>query len=187
MPQKSGKDELVLLRILGEKVDAEKVMLVTEHSRPTEKDKDSVETMDGSISAGGSLESEVKFTAHMDVQDKLSDEIEDAVEDDIAYELWFINRQVKNTEGKYKAEYRQGYFTSFERKNEADGIAEYEAEYAVFGKKKRGYATLPKLIEDNKLAYGFHDTVKADPANDGLASIPQPTESGAAETGTPVL
>ncbi|HDH5616609.1 TPA: phage major tail protein, TP901-1 family, partial [Staphylococcus aureus] len=89
---KSGKDELVLLRILGQKVDAEKVMLVTEHSRSTEKDKDSVETMDGSISAGGSLESEVKFTAHMDVQDKLSDEIEDAVEDDVAYELWFINR-----------------------------------------------------------------------------------------------
>ncbi|HDT6187849.1 TPA: phage major tail protein, TP901-1 family [Staphylococcus aureus] len=182
MPQKSGKDELVLLRILGQKVDAEKVMLVTEHSRSTEKDKDSVETMDGSISAGGSLESEVKFTAHMDVQDKLSDEIEDAVEDDVAYELWFINRQVKNTDGKYKAEYRQGYFTSFERKNEDDGIAEYEAEYSVFGKKKRGYATLPKLIEDNKLAYGFHDTVKTDPATDGLASIPQPTASEASGT-----
>ncbi|WP_458796600.1 phage major tail protein, TP901-1 family [Staphylococcus lugdunensis] len=187
MPQKSGKDELVLLRILGEKVDAEKVMLVTEHSRSTEKDKDSVETMDGSISAGGSLESEVKFTAHMDVQDKqLSDEIEDAVEDDIAYELWFINRQVKiqkenikqNTDRvtSHRLNVRMRLMVSLNMKLNM-----------LFSVRKNVVATLPKLIEDNKLAYGFHDTVKADPANDGLASIPQPTESGAAETGTPVL
>ena len=43
--------------------------------------------------------------------------------------------------------------------------------------KQRGYATLPQAIEENKAAYGFHDTVASDPADDGLAeSIPQPTE-----------
>ena len=44
--------------------------------------------------------------------------------------------------------------------------------------KQRGYATLPQAIEANKAAYGFHDTIAADPADDGLAeSIPQPTEA----------
>ena len=44
--------------------------------------------------------------------------------------------------------------------------------------KQRGYATLPQAIEQNKAAYGFHDTIAADPADDGLAdSIPQPTEA----------
>ena len=44
--------------------------------------------------------------------------------------------------------------------------------------KQRGYATLPQAIEANKAAYGFHDTIAADPADDGLAeSIPQPTET----------
>ena len=43
--------------------------------------------------------------------------------------------------------------------------------------KQTGFATLPPAIEAVKAKYGFHDTVSADPADDGLAdNIPQPTE-----------
>lgn len=177
MPTKQGTDELVLIRKLGDRKDANKVMLVTELERETEKDRDTEATFDGSVNSGGTLESTVTINCYMDQKDTLCDEIEDATEDDTPYELWVINKRVQNSEGKYKAEYRQGYWNSITRTNEADGIAEFETQFRVYLKKQRGYATLPQAIEENKAAYGFHDTVASDPADDGLAdSIPQPTE-----------
>ena len=65
-------------------------------------------------------------------KDTLCDEIEDATEDDTPYELWVINKRVRNEDGKYKAEYRQGYWNSITRTNEADGIAEFETEFGVY-------------------------------------------------------
>lgn len=179
MAIKQGTDELFLIRKLGEAKDANKVMWITELERETERDSDTEATVDGSVASGGSLESTVSGTAYMDNNDPLSDEIEDATEDGTAYETWVINKRVKNSQGKYKAEYRQGYWTSFTRTNEADSIAEFEWEYSVYGKKQRGFATLPTEIEANKAAYGFHDTVASDPADDGLADIPQPTDGAA--------
>ena len=45
-----------------------------------------------------------------------------------------------------------------------------------------GYFT--RTNRENKAAYGFHDTVAADPANDGLASedIPQPNQPSTVES-----
>ena len=57
---------------------------------------------------------------------------------------------MKNSEGKYKAEYRQGYWNSIDRTNDADDIAEFETEFGVYLKKKRGWATLPEQIEKTK-------------------------------------
>ncbi|TJY13997.1 phage major tail protein, TP901-1 family [Staphylococcus chromogenes] len=179
MAIKQGTDELFLIRKLGDAKDANKVMWITELERETERDSDTEATVDGSVASGGSLESTVSGTAYMDNNDPLSDEIEDATEDGTPYETWVINKKVKNAQGKYKAEYRQGYWNSITRTNEADSIAEFEWEYGVYGKKQRGFATLPPAIEANKAAYGFHDTIAADPADDGLADIPQPTEGAA--------
>ncbi|MGX0437586.1 TP901-1 family phage major tail protein [Staphylococcus hominis] len=177
MAIKQGNDELVLVRKLGERVDAEKVLFITELERETEKDRDTEATFDGSVMTSGTLESTVTLNGYMSHDDELSDEIEKATEDDIPYEMWVINKRVKNSEGKYKAEYRQGYWNSFNRTNEADSAASYEAEYGVYLKKQTGFATLPPAIEAVKAKYGFHDTVSTDPADDGLAdNIPQPTE-----------
>lgn len=181
MPIKQGSDELMLLRPLGEATEAKKVLWGTSIERETERDSDNEATMDGAVQSGGSLESTVTGAAYMEVDDELADELEDATEDAKAYELWIINKRVKGTgenENKYKAEYRQGYFNSFSRTNEADSIAEFEFEFGVYAKKQRGFATLPEVIENNKAAYGFHDTTAADPADDGLAAnIPQPDGS----------
>ncbi len=181
MAIKQGSDELALIRRLGDAKEADKIMWITELERETERDTDNEATVDGSVSSGGTRESTVTITSYMDVDDELSDEIEDAAEDATAYELWIINKRVKNEEGKYKAEYRQGYFNSITRTNEADSIAEFETEFGVYAKKQRGWASLPKIVEQNKEAYGFHDTSADDPANDGLANaeddnIPQPDE-----------
>lgn len=183
MATKQGTDELVLVRKLGTRVQGDKVMYVTELERETEKDRDTEATMDGSVNSGGTLEGTVTWTCYMTHDDTLADEIEDATEDDIPYEVWIINKRVQNSQGKYKAEYRQGYFNSITRSNEADGIAEFEVEYGTYLKKVRGFATLPDAVEKNKAQYGFHDTIESDPATDGLAeSIPQPSEPNSSET-----
>ncbi|MDW4457566.1 phage major tail protein, TP901-1 family [Staphylococcus saprophyticus] len=176
MAIKQGTDELALVRKAGEAVEANKIMWITELERETERDSDQEATIDGSVSSGGTLESTVTITSYMDVEDELSDEIEDAAEDGTAYELWVINKKVQNEEGQYKAEYRQGTWNSITRTNEADSIAEFESEFSVYAKKVRGYATLPEIIENNKAAYGFHDTVAEDAADDGLVAIPQPDD-----------
>lgn len=183
MALKQGTDELVLVRKAGEARQADKVMWATEVERETERDSDTEATMDGSVTTGGTVESTVTVNCYMDSKDELTDEIEDAAEEAISYEMWIINKKVKNTEGKYKAEYRQGYFNSITRTNEADGLAEFEVEFGVYLTKIRGWATLPTEIEKNKAKYGFHDTIESDPANDGLVgedemqNIPQPDDS----------
>ncbi|MDW4411617.1 phage major tail protein, TP901-1 family [Staphylococcus saprophyticus] len=190
MAIKQGTDELALVRKLGDATEANKIMWVTELERETERDSDQEATVDGSVSSGGTRESTVTITSYMDVDDELSDEIEDAAEDAVPYELWIINKKVQNEEGKYKAEYRQGHFNSITRTNEADSIAEFETEFGVYAKKQRGFASLPEIVEQNKTAYGFHDTTAEDPADDGLAdlpdeNIPQPDDSTGEETSTP--
>ncbi|MCI2948333.1 phage major tail protein, TP901-1 family [Staphylococcus caledonicus] len=186
MAIKQGSDELALIRKLGEAKEADKIMWITELERETERDTDNEATVDGSVSSGGTRESTVTITSYMDVDDELSDEIEDAAEDAVPYELWIINKRVQNEEGKYKAEYRQGHFNSITRTNEADSIAEFETEFGVYAKKQRGFASLPEIVEQNKAAYGFHDTTADDPANDGLADlpdedIPQPDDGATGE------
>ena len=165
MAIKQGTDELALVRKLGDATEAYKIMWITELERETERDSDQEATIDGTVTSGGTLESTVTITSYMDVEDELSDEIEDAAEDGTEYELWILNKRVQNEEGKYKAEYRQGKWASITRTNEADSIAEFESEFTVKGKKVRGYATLPTVIEENKAAYGFHDTTADDPAS----------------------
>ena len=44
----------------------------------------------------------------------------------------------ENSEGKYKAEYRQGYWNSIDRTNDADDIAEFETEFGVYLKNVDG-------------------------------------------------
>lgn len=113
----------------------------------------------------------------MDQKDTLCDEIEDATEDDTPYELWVINKRVQNSKGKYKAEYRQGYWNSITRTNEADGIAEFETEYSTYLKKYAVGLHYRQQSKKTKLLMASMILLHLDPADDGLAeSIPQPTE-----------
>lgn len=174
----SGSDELILIRIAGQAVDATKVMLLKEQARSSERDTDTESTVDGDITSGGTRENTVEFSAFIYARDVLIEEIHDAVQGDeeIPYEMWVINKKWKHeTEDKYRAEYRQGYFTSFERSGEAGSLAEFEVEYSQYAVMQRGFATLPQAIAENKAQYGFVDTLASTPANGGLVDIPQPT------------
>lgn len=184
MNPKKSKDRLYLFRRLGEAVDADRMMFMTEFELSHETDTDSEDTMDGSFSTDGATESTATATAKMVYGDPFADEIEDAVVDKIAYEMWEIESKIEGTggdSGKYKAKYFQGKFNKFTLKGESGGNDEYELEYGVWERYQRGYASIPNQIEKEleENGYKFHNTTADDPANDGLAdNIPQPKVSG---------
>lgn len=179
MNPKKSKDRLYLFRRLGEAVDADRMMFMTEFELSHETDTDSEDTMDGSFSTDGATKSTATATAKMVYGDPFADEIEDAVVDKTAYEMWEIESKIEGTggdSGKYKAKYFQGKFNKFTLKGESGGNDEYELEYGVWGRYQRGYASIPNQIEKEleENGYKFHNTTADDPANDGLAdNIPQ--------------
>lgn len=179
---KNSKDRLYLFRKCGDKTDASKLMFMTEFENELENDYDTEETMDGSYTSDGTIENTLSATAKANYTNPLCDEFEDAVRDKIAYEVWEVESKVpgdKENRDKFKAKYHQGRFKKFKRKGEVGSVEEYEVEFAVHDKYQRGYATIPQVVVDQlaKVGYRFHDTVKSDFADDGLATIPQPTVS----------
>ncbi|HEC2173978.1 TPA: phage major tail protein, TP901-1 family [Staphylococcus delphini] len=187
MAKKDSKDRLFLFRVAGQKVDAKKMMFLTEYSVSLEADSENEDTMDDSYSTGGSLENTISATAKMDYRDSFADEVEDAVRDGIIYEAWEIESKVEGkgeNEGKFKAKYYQGKFKKFESKGEVKGVDEYETEFNVFGKYQRGFATIPETIKTKlELAgYRFHNTTKEDPATEVTQNIPQPTVDSSDDT-----
>ncbi|MFI3545162.1 phage major tail protein, TP901-1 family [Mammaliicoccus sciuri] len=169
MKKANSNDALLLFRECYQKVDANKLMLATEYGVSHERDSDTESTMDGSYSTGGSLESVLSYTAKMAQKDQFSEEVEDDVLDGVRYEAWDINSMYEGTGenvGKYRARYFQGYFKKFEKSGEADGVDEYETEFAVDGRMQRGWATIPRSIANavKNSSYKFHDTLKSDPA-----------------------
>lgn len=177
---KDSNDRIVLFRKAGEKVDATKMLFLTEYGLSHEADTDSEKTMDGSYNTGGSVESTMSGTAKMSYNDGFADEIEDAVVDRVLYEAWEIESRIPGTNEnatKFKAKYFQGFHNKFELKGEADGVDEYEYEYGINGRFQRGFATLPKKVTEKLKAagYRFHDTTKEDALTDEeMKAIPQP-------------
>ncbi|MFF7217911.1 phage major tail protein, TP901-1 family [Mammaliicoccus sciuri] len=175
-----SNEMLLLFRLCGKNVDATKLMFGKEFSISHEVDSDTEDTFDGKFETGGSSESTVSYTAKMSRKDTFADEVEDATLDKVAYEGWIIDSKAPGEKGKdkgkYKARYFQGYFKKFEMKGEVGGINEYETEFKVFARMQRGFATIPESVQNAlaKIGYKFHDTIKDDPADDGLATIPQP-------------
>ena len=86
MAIKQGTDELVLIRKAGDRKDANKVMWVTELERRKRQRYRSY--CRWSLLTRGTLESTVTINCYMNQDDTLCDEIEDATEEDIPYELW---------------------------------------------------------------------------------------------------
>ena len=75
----------------------------------------------------------------------------------IRHTSYGLSINVRNEDGKYKAEYRQGYWNSITRTNEADGIAEFETEFGVYLKNNvvmlhyRKQSNKTKLLMDSTI------------------------------------
>ncbi|EGQ4429774.1 phage major tail protein, TP901-1 family [Staphylococcus pseudintermedius] len=170
-----GSDILILARKLGDKKNANKVILGKEYKISSEADSDTVDTFDGSFETGGSKKTTVGITALMNRGDKFAETIESSL-GKVKYELWLIDIKDLGTgsdSNKFRARYLQGIFKKFDQKIETGNAVEYEVEFNESGGGlKYGYATLSAELKATleNAGYKFHDTLASDPGIDEKAS-----------------
>ena len=164
---KQGKDVILLYRLLKKETQeaAWKLAFQTEHSNGKTKSFDTVTTKDGPIGSPGEVEYELSATSIVANGDPHIDEMDQAFDDDEIVEVWEIDKSEKGKDGsedadKYKAKYLQAYITGFTPSANTEDNVELELEFGVFGRARRGYATLTK-DQAEVVQYVFKDTVKA--------------------------
>lgn len=118
----------------------------TEHSIAQEKETEATKTKDGIINSITDGESTVDITSLAYVEDgetvEIWKELRKWFKANELVEIWQVNLADKATDGKYEADYFQGYFTSFEISAPADGAVELSASYAINGSGAQGKESL---------------------------------------------
>ncbi len=155
-----GKKIIYLFRVLKNAAEKAAVVMAftTENERTKSKDADSTATKDGAIRTPGATETEITATAILAKGDTLSDELEEAMDNDELIEIWEVNLdEPADTDGKFKGRYYQGYLTEFSLTSSAEEHAEYSTTFAVNGKGAKGDVTVS--AEQQEIAsYVFKDT-----------------------------
>lgn len=154
-----GKKIIYLFRVLKDAATKSAVAMAftTENERTKSKDADSTVTKDGAIRTPGATETEITATAILAKGDTLSDELEEAMDNDELVEIWEVNLDEETTGGKFKGRYYQGYLTEFSLTSSAEEHAEYSTTFAVNGTGAKGEVTV--TAEQQEIAnYVFKDT-----------------------------
>lgn len=99
-------------------------------------------------------------TAYFSPGDPMIRKLEDSLYSPVPVEFWFIDQNLVNDEGKYEAEYFQGFVTDFEKTAGSEGAIEASLSYemTVLDEPVRGYATLTSEQVD-VVNYVFRDTI----------------------------
>ena len=156
---KKGIDIILLYRLLkNAKTEAAyKLAFQTEHSNEISRNADAQKTNDGNIQNLGAVEYEFSAKSIVAKGDTHIDEIKDALLKGDVIEIWEIDKAEKDTSGKYKATYYQGYVTKFGTNPNSEDSIELELEFSINGEGKKGFATLTD--EQAKVVqYVFKDT-----------------------------
>ena len=156
---KKGIDIILLYRLLkNAKTEAAyKLAFQTEHSNEISRNADAQKTKDGNIQNLGAVEYEFSAKSIVAKGDAHIDEIKDALLKGDVIEIWEIDKAEKDTSGKYKATYYQGYVTKFGTNPNSEDSIELELEFSINGEGKKGFATLTD--EQAKVVqYVFKDT-----------------------------
>ena len=155
-----GKKIIYLFRVLSKAAEnaAAAMAFVTENERTKSKDADSTATKDGSIRTPGVTETEITATAILAKGDTMTDELEEAMDNDELIEVWEVNLESPaQTDGKFNGTYYQGYLTEFSLTSSAEEHAEYSTTFAINGKGAKGEVTV--TAEQQEVAnYVFTDT-----------------------------
>lgn len=163
MPEKiSGQDYLLFFRAWKnrETESGAKLAFQTEHSVDLEKDTDTTQTKDGNINTITDGDNTISFTslAYRDDEGTQTvwEKLRQYFKDEELVEVWEVDRNGKTTGEKYKADYYQGYFTSFSKSAPSDDNSELDVEFAINGQGVSGEVELSE--EQQALAqYVFHD------------------------------
>lgn len=145
----SGRDVILFFRerALHETEDASKLRFQTEHSISQEKDNESTLTKDGIINSisDGENTADITSLAYRDDQATLTTwkQLKDMFNRNALVEMWQVDiTDVTPESPEVEATYYQGYFTSFEQSNPADGNVELSYSYAINGNGVDGTDTL---------------------------------------------
>ncbi|HEP7279776.1 TPA: phage major tail protein, TP901-1 family [Streptococcus pyogenes] len=151
-----GKSFLLFFRRLDdvETKDAAKLRFQTEHSIKMEKETEATKTKDGIINSLSDGENTIDIKSFAYTSDESTtaiwEELRKYFKDGDVVEIWQVDLTSKDFgHQKYKAEYFQGYFTSFEISAPADGQVELSMTYAING---NGVEGVDELTSEQKQA-----------------------------------
>lgn len=156
---KKGVDIILLYRLLkNAKTEAAfKLAFQTEHQNEISRDADAQKTKDGNIQNLSAVEYDFSATSIVAKGDKHVDELKKAIINGELVEIWEIDKAEKNTDGKYKATYYQGYITKYGMTANSEDSVELELEFSINGVGKDGFATLT-ADQAEVVQYVFKDT-----------------------------
>lgn len=106
----------------------------------------------------GSYEITGSATSFYSEADTSIETMNDAIDNAELIEFWLIETMIKNEEGKFKAEFFEGYITSFVKSAPTEGAVEVQLEYELDAPGAKGYATLTEEQEE-VVSVVFRDTV----------------------------
>ena len=165
----SGRDVILFFRerALHATEDAAKLRFQTEHSIAKEKETESTQTKDGIVNSisDGENTADITSLAYKDDTQTLTtwETLEDCFDRNALMEMWQVDITGVTAEApEVKATYFQGYFTSFEQSNPADGNVELSYSFAINGKGVKGTDTLTEaqLAAVQSLMYEY-ETIAA--------------------------
>lgn len=161
-----GIDIILLFRILKDATvnAATKLAFQTEHELTESSDTESTATKDGPVNGNGTSETELSCTSILARNDEMVKKLRQARRDGDVIEIWEVDVQDKDKEGKYGATYYRGKVSEFSKKPAAEGLTEVSLAFKIDGEGQDGRATLTAEQEE-VVQYKFEDTTQA-PAED---------------------
>ena len=155
-PQKiNGSNVLGLFR-LEKNAATEKAAIInyqTSLDFEFKRDSDSTSTKTGSLSTSGSLETTIKFS-FVDNISKVSDDIRTSILNAEPAELWQVQLDRKNSEGKYFGCYVRGTVSSDSAKNDDGDNSTRECEFKCDRAPQYGWTDLDATIKE-ALSYAY--------------------------------
>ena len=162
---KQGKNIILLYRLLKKSTEeaAWKLAFQTEHSNEKTRDYNTTPTKDGPVGTLAEVEYSLSATSIAAKGDAQLEALDDAFDNGEIIEIWEIDKEEKGTEAenkdKHKAKYLRAYLTSFSYEPNSEDALELSLEFGVFGRPKKGYATLTDE-QAEVVQYVFKDTIK---------------------------
>lgn len=156
-----GKDKILMFRKYGDKVNAGKLALQTNHEIGSARSVDATQTKDGAEVQQGGLEQTISIEA-VASRDPLNLMLEDSVVEGYMLEVWEIDIAGEpNEAGKFPARYGVGYLDEWTVPADVEELSTVSTNFTVNGKLVNGFATLTEE-QQAIISYVFRDTTAED-------------------------
>lgn len=155
-----GKKIVLLWRLLSKAAEGagSLMMFQTEHSVEKSSDSESTVTKTGTIRSAAEVEEEIPFKSIVAKDDPVFEYINTAIDNGEKLELWEVDTNYEQEDGKYPGKYRQGYLTELSYTANAEDLMEVEGTFATDMKAQKGQCTLT-MEQIEAAQYAFRDTV----------------------------